>query len=31
MDREGWKPAKTEEWKPVVDLVKFVDSLAKKK
>ena len=30
MDREGWAPAKTEDWKPVVDLVKFVDSLRRK-
>ena len=31
LDREGWAPAKTEDWKPVVDLVKFVDSLRRKK
>ena len=31
MDREGWAPAKTEDWKPVVDLVKFVDTLRRKK
>ena len=31
MDREGWAPAKTEDWKPVVDLVKFVDALRRKK
>ena len=29
-DREGWAPAKTEDWNPVVDLVKFVDSLRRK-
>lgn len=31
LDREGWAPAKTEDWKPVVDLVKFVDTLRRKK
>jgi phosphonate transport system substrate-binding protein len=31
LDREGWAPAKTEDWKPVVDLVKFVDNLRRKK
>jgi len=30
LDREGWAPAKTEDWNPVVDLVKFVDSLRRK-
>jgi phosphonate transport system substrate-binding protein len=31
LDREGWAPAKTEDWKPVVELVKFVDTLRRKK
>ena len=31
LDREGWAPAKTEDWAPVMDLVKFVDSLRRKK
>ena len=31
LDREGWAPAKTEDWKSVVDLVKFVDTLRRKK
>ena len=31
LDREGWAAAKTEDWKPVVELVKFVDSLRRKK
>jgi phosphonate transport system substrate-binding protein len=31
LDREGWATAKTEDWKPVVELVKFVDSLRRKK
>ena len=31
LDREGWAPAKTEDWKPVLDLVKFVDTLRRKK
>ena len=31
LDREGWAPAKTDDWNPVVDLVKFVDSLRRKK
>jgi len=31
LDREGWAAAKTEDWKPVVDLVKFVDTLRRKK
>lgn len=30
LDREGWAPAKTEDWNPVVDLVKFVDTLRRK-
>ena len=30
LDREGWASAKTEDWNPVVDLVKFVDSLRRK-
>jgi phosphonate transport system substrate-binding protein len=30
LDREGWAPAKTEDWNPVVDLGKFVDSLRRK-
>jgi phosphonate transport system substrate-binding protein len=30
LDREGWAPAKTVDWNPVVDLVKFVDSLRRK-
>ena len=31
LDREGWAPAKAEDWAPVMDLVKFVDSLRRKK
>jgi phosphonate transport system substrate-binding protein len=31
LDREGWAPAKTEDWKSVVDLVKFVDTLRRKR
>ena len=31
LDREGWAPAQTDDWKPVVDLVKFVDTLRRKK
>jgi phosphonate transport system substrate-binding protein len=27
---QPWKAAKTEEWKPVVELVQFVDSLRRK-
>ncbi len=31
LDREGWAPAKTEDWNAVIELVKFVDSLRRKK
>jgi transposase-like protein len=27
---DEWAPAKTEDWKPVVELVKFVDTLRRK-
>jgi phosphonate transport system substrate-binding protein len=31
MARDGWTPARTEQWQPVVDLVKFVDGLRRKR
>ena len=30
LENEGWAPAKTEDWKPVIELVKFVDTLRRK-